>query len=143
MLAGKSDTANKRNASRNGVFARACTLCYAFGMSDLDRLILSRSQLLVLRGAARRASGCACPTARLRGAPQTAVLGALMDRGLVTREAAPRITLKGYGAIARYDWIDCAPSGDPLVAVASRPLPGLYKNIDRICALRPLSALAR
>lgn len=49
----------------------------------------------VLRGAAARDGGYACPTSGLRGNAQTVVLERLQAGGLLTREPAPRLTEEG------------------------------------------------
>ena len=53
---------------------------------------LSRAQLKALKKAASRTSGCLCPVVGVHAAAETALLAALLRRGLIIDGPAPRIS---------------------------------------------------
>ena len=61
---------------------------------------LSRAQIKALRKAANRVSGRLCPVVGVHAAAETALLAALLRRGLIVDGPAPRINEAGRAAVA-------------------------------------------
>lgn len=61
-------------------------------------MILSTAQIRALRTAAHRASHFLCPVPGVHAASETALLGALRRKGLITADPSPRLTEDGLRA---------------------------------------------